>query len=82
MFVMISSWKADTAVQACKVLQDITNDDNNVQIIHMEVREAGMKSVVNGKRPQLSKQQRRERLILLLHIGTGPWVTGRYILVI
>jgi hypothetical protein len=59
---IISSGKADTAVQVHKILQDRTNQDLSVQTVRRSLKRAGMKSAVKTKRPFLSKRHRRERM--------------------
>ena len=59
---LISSGKADTAVQVHKVLQGITNQDFSVQTVRRKLKQAGMKSAVKKKRPFLSKHHQKQRL--------------------
>ena len=59
---LISSGKADTAVQVHKVLQSITNQDFSVHTVRRKLKQAGMKSAVKKKRPFLSKHHQKQRL--------------------
>ena len=59
---LISSGKADTAVDATKALCTITNQSLNPQTVCRGLKAAGMKPVVKKKRPLLSKRHRKERM--------------------
>jgi len=59
---LISSGKAENAVQVTRTLQDIINQPLSAQTTHHYLKEAGMKAVVKKKRPLLTKHHRRERL--------------------
>jgi hypothetical protein len=59
---LITSRKAENAVQVTKTLQDITNQPLSAQTTRRYLRNTGMKAVVKTKRPFLTKKHRRERL--------------------
>ena len=59
---LITSGKIETAVEACKVLEDITGKTLNPQTVRRGLKEVGMKSVVKTNRPFLSKRHRKERM--------------------
>jgi transposase len=59
---LISSGKADTAVDVAKVLANVTNQSVSAQTVRRSLKVAGMKAVVKKKRPFLSKKHRKERM--------------------
>ena len=59
---LISTGKAENAVQVTKTLQDIKNQSLSSQTICRHLKEMGMKAVVKKKRPLLSKRHMKERL--------------------
>jgi transposase len=59
---LISSGKADTAVDATKALCTVTNQSLHAQTVRCSLKMAGMKAVVKKKRPLLSKKHRKERM--------------------
>jgi hypothetical protein len=59
---LISSGKADTAVQVTRHLCDITNKSLSAETVHQHLKEAGMKAVVKMNKPLLTKHHMCERL--------------------
>jgi len=59
---LITSQKAENAVQITKTLQNIINQPLSAQTVRRHMKVAGMKAVVKRKKPLLSKRHRRERL--------------------
>jgi hypothetical protein len=59
---LITSQKAENAVQIANTLQPIINNTLSAQTVHRCLKEAGMKPVVVQKRPRLLPCHRRERL--------------------
>jgi transposase len=59
---LISSGKADTAVDVTKALRNVTNQSLSAQTVRNSLKVAGMKAVVKKKKPFLSKQHRKARL--------------------
>ena len=59
---LISSGKAENAVQVTKALKEIINQPLSAQTTQRYLRETGMKAVVKRKRPLLTKHHRKERL--------------------
>ncbi len=59
---LISSGKADNAVQVTKALQTITNQPLSPQTTRRNLRQHGMKAVVKRKRPQLLPRHKQQRL--------------------
>jgi len=59
---LITSRKAENAVQITKTLKDIINQPLSAKTVRRHLSQAGMKAVVKRKRPFLSKRHRRERL--------------------
>lgn len=59
---LISTGKAENAVQVTKALQDITNESLSAQTTRQHLKKAGMKAVVKRKRPFLSQCDRKARL--------------------
>src|SRR3979490_187964 len=59
---LITSGKAETAVQVSKALQTITNKPVTAQTVCRHLRSTGMKAVVKKKKPHLSQKHRRERM--------------------
>ena len=58
---LITSGKVETAVEACKVLEDITGKTLNPQTVRRS-KEVGMQSVGRTNRPFLSNRHRKERM--------------------
>ena len=59
---LITTQKAENAVQITKTLGDITNQPLSSKTVRRCLKKAGMKAVVKKKRPLLSKKHRRNRL--------------------
>src|ERR1700678_2414212 len=59
---LITSQKAENAVQVSRALQNITNQPISAQTVRRHLRKAGMKAVVKEKKPLLSKRHRKARL--------------------
>src|SRR3984893_5037076 len=59
---LISSQKAENAVQITKSLQDITNQPLSSKTVCHGLQKAGMKAVVKQKKPSLSQRHRKERM--------------------
>lgn len=59
---LITSGKAENAVQVAKTLQDIKNTSISPQTIRRHLKELGLKAVVKKKRPRLTKRHRKDRL--------------------
>ena len=59
---LITSRKAENAVQITRTLKDIINQPLSAKTVQRHLSQAGMKAVVKKKRPFLSKRHRRERL--------------------
>ena len=59
---LITSRKAETAVQITRTLKDIINQPLSAETTRRHLKTAGMKSAVKTKKPFLSKKHRRERL--------------------
>ena len=59
---LISSGKAENAVQVTKALKEIINQPLSAQTTWHYLKETGMKAVVKRKRPLLTKHHRKERL--------------------
>src|SRR6266481_926630 len=59
---LITSGKAETAVQVSKALQTITNQPVTSQTVCQHLRRTGMKAVVKKKKPLLSPRHRKERM--------------------
>jgi transposase len=59
---LITSWKAENAVQITQTLQDITNQSLTSQTTCNHLKKAGLKAVVKAKKPLLTKRHRKERL--------------------
>jgi len=59
---LISSQKAENAVQVTKVLQNITNQSLSSNTVRRQLKKAGMKAAVKRKRPLLKKRHREARL--------------------
>lgn len=59
---LISSGKADTAVDVVKTLQDVKNISISSQTMCRHLRKSGLKAVVKKKRPLLKPATRRDRL--------------------
>ena len=59
---LISSGKADTAVDVAKTLRNVTNQPLSAQTVHNSLKVAGMKAVMKKKKPFLSKRHRKARM--------------------
>ena len=59
---LISSGKADTAVDVAKTLHDVMEGNVTAHTIRRGLKKIGLKAVVKCKRPVLSKRHRKERL--------------------
>ena len=59
---LITTGKADNAVQVAKSLADVTNKTLSPQTVRNRLKGVGMKAVVKKKRPLLSARHRKERL--------------------
>jgi transposase len=59
---LITSGKAETAVDIAKTLQTITNNPISAHTVQRSLKSAGMKAVVKKKKPLLSKRHMKERL--------------------
>src|ERR1700722_10518557 len=59
---LISSGKADTAVDVTKALKNITNQSLSAQTVHRSLKAAGLKAVAKKKKPFLSKRHKKERM--------------------
>jgi len=59
---LISSGKADTAVDVTKTLRNVTNQSLSAQTVHNSLKLAGMKAMVKKKKPFLSKRHRKARM--------------------
>jgi transposase len=59
---LITSRKAENAVQITKTLKNIINQPLSAKTVCRHLSQTGMKAVVKRKRPFLSKRHRRERL--------------------
>ena len=59
---LITTQKAENAVQITKTLQDITKQSISSKTVGRRLKEAGMKAVVKKKRPLLSKRHRRNHM--------------------
>jgi len=59
---LISSGKADTAVDVAKALRTVTNQSLSAQTIRNGLKDIGMKAVVKKKRPFLSKKHKKARM--------------------
>jgi transposase len=59
---LISSGRADTAVDVAKVLINVTNQSLSAQTVRNSLKVAGMRAVVKKKRPFLSKKHRKARM--------------------
>jgi hypothetical protein len=56
---LITSQKADDAVQVARTLRNITNQSLTAQTVRRHLKAAGMKAVVKKKRPLLKPQHKR-----------------------
>ncbi|KAI5115405.1 hypothetical protein M0805_004187 [Coniferiporia weirii] len=59
---LITSGKAENAVQVARILRTITNGSVSDETVRNCLKGAGMKAVVKKKRPILSKRHRKEQL--------------------
>ena len=75
---LITSQRAENAVQVTKALMDITNQSLSPHTTHRHLKKAGMKAVKKVKKPLLSQRHRRERLDFALahqHWTIEDWKT-------
>lgn len=73
---LITSRKAENAVQVTKTLKDITNRPLSSKTVRRALRKTGLKAVVKKKRPYLSKRHRKERMdfaLAHLHWTVEDW---------
>jgi hypothetical protein len=59
---ILTSGKADTAVQLARVLQGLTNKPINPSTVRRGLQTAGMKAIVKRKRPFLTKRHKNLRM--------------------
>jgi hypothetical protein len=59
---LISSGKADTAVDVAKALRNVTNKSLSVQTVRRSLKAAGLKAVAKKKKPFLTKRHRKARM--------------------
>jgi len=59
---LITSQRAETAVQVTRILQNITNQSLSPNTVCRQLKKAGMKAVVKRKRPLLKKSHMQARL--------------------
>jgi hypothetical protein len=59
---MVTSGKADTAVQATHELKDTAGVDASVKTVRRALKEAGLKAVVKKKKPRLLPRHIRQRM--------------------
>jgi Transposase/DDE superfamily endonuclease len=59
---LISSGKADTAVDVAKALRNVTNQPLSAQTVRRNLKAAGLKAVAKKKKPFLSKRHRKARM--------------------
>jgi len=59
---LISSGKADTAVDVAKALRNVTNQPLSVQTVRCNLKAAGLKAVAKKKKPFLSMRHRKTRM--------------------
>ena len=59
---LISTGKADTAVDVTRALQDVINQPLSSQTTRRYLKEAGMKAVVKKKKPLLTAKHKRARM--------------------
>ena len=59
---LVSSWKAENAVQITQTLKDITNQSLTPQTTRNHLKKHGLKAVVKAKKPLLTKKHRKDRL--------------------
>ena len=59
---LISSGKADTAVDVVKALRNVTNQTLSAQTVCRNLKAAGLKAVAKKKKPFLSKRHRKARM--------------------
>lgn len=59
---LITSGRADTAVEVTQELRDITNKPLSTETVRRALRSAGFKATVKKKKPRLTKKQRKDRL--------------------
>ena len=59
---LITTQKAENAMQLTKTLQDITNQSISLRTVRRGLKKAGMKAVVKKKRPLLSKRHKKNHM--------------------
>jgi len=59
---LITSQKAENAVQVTKTLSNITNQSLSPSTVHLHLKKASMKAVVKSKRPFLKEKHRKAHL--------------------
>src|SRR5215471_5552324 len=59
---LISSGKADTAVDVAKALRNVTNQPLSAQTVCCSLKATGLKAVAKKKKPFLSKKHRKARM--------------------
>src|SRR6266436_5390916 len=59
---LITSQKAENAVQVTKALSNITNQSLSPSTVRLHLKKAGMKAVVKAKRPFLKAKHRKAHL--------------------
>jgi transposase len=59
---LITSQRADNAVQVTKMLRDVTNQSLSSSTVRRGLKKTGMKAVVKSKKPLLTKRHMKERL--------------------
>ena len=73
---LITSCKAENALEVAKTLEDITNQPLSSKTVCRAFQNTGLKAVVKKKQPFLSKQHRREHMDLAmahLHWTVEDW---------
>ena len=75
---LISTQRAENAVQVTKTLFNIINQPLSPSITCLYLKKAGMKAVVKTKHPLLSAKHQKARLDFApMHTRIGPWMTER-----
>ena len=59
---LITTRKAENAVQVTKTLKNITNQSLSPSTVHLHLKKAGMKAVVKTKCPLLAARHRKARM--------------------
>src|ERR1700722_8048286 len=71
---LISSGKADTAVDVTEALKNITNQSLSAQTVRRSLKATGLKAVAKKKKPFLSKRHKKERMdFALAHRTVEDW---------